>query len=105
MLDHIDRIAEYVAAGRTAFDRDRMIQDAVLRCLTVIGEAAGALGESVYSQIPSLPPHLPRGQRNLLVHEYWRVDRDIVWATVQTDLPLLAGDIRRYLATATEDGP
>lgn len=100
MLDHIERIVTYVAGGRQAFDHDQMIQDAVLRCLSVIGEAAGALSQSVYTRIPSLPPHLPRGQRNLLVHEYWRVDPDIVWATVQRDLPPLGDDIRRLLATA-----
>jgi uncharacterized protein with HEPN domain len=36
--------------------------------------------------------------RNRLVHEYWRVDRDIVWATVTTDLPALRDDIEGVLA-------
>jgi uncharacterized protein with HEPN domain len=74
-----------------------MIQDAVVRCLSVIGEAAGALTEDTASALPSLPPHVPRGMRNRLVHEYWRVDRDIVWATITTDLPKLRSDIDRAL--------
>ena len=98
ILDHIGRATEYVASGRAAFDRETMRQDAVIRCLTVIGEAAGALSEETRRRLPSLPPQQARGQRNLLVHEYWRVDPDIVWATVTVALPPLAAEIRSLLA-------
>lgn len=97
MLDQIDRIDRYTAGGRAEFDADEMRQDAVVRCLSVIGEAAAALTDEATASIPSLPPHVPRGMRNRLVHEYWRVDRDIVWATVTTDLPALRKDIERVL--------
>ena len=97
ILDQIDRIERYTAGGRSEFDANDMIQDAVVRCLSVIGEAAGALSEAARSQLPSLPPHAPRGMRIRLVHEYWRVDRDIVWATLTKDLPELRRDIERAL--------
>jgi uncharacterized protein with HEPN domain len=98
ILDQITRIERYTSGGRSEFDANEMIQDAVLRCLSVIGEAAAALTEPTAESLSMLPPHLPRGMRNRLVHEYWRVDRDIVWATVTTDLPALRDDIEGVLA-------
>ena len=100
MLEQIARIGRYTALGRAAFDGDERTQDAVLRCLTVIGEAAGALSPSAYGLLDSLPPHLPKGTRNRLVHEYWRIDMDVVWATVERELPPLAADIERLLAVS-----
>ena len=97
ILEQIDRIERYTASGRAEFDGNEMMQDAVVRCLSVIGEAAGALTDETAASLPSLPPHVPRGMRNRLVHEYWRVDRDIVWATITSDLPELRTDIERAL--------
>lgn len=98
ILDQLQRIERYTAEGRTAFDRDQRTQDAVLHCLTVIGEAAGALTQAVYEGLSSLPPKLPRGQRNIIVHEYWRIDPDIVWATVTHDLAQLETEVARLLS-------
>lgn len=98
LLHQIDKIGRYTAGGRSSFDGDEMVRDAVVRCLAVIGEAAGALSPQTYSALASLPPHLPRTTRNRLVHE-WRIDVDIVWATVERELPPLATDIQRTLAT------
>lgn len=97
ILDSIERIRSYTASGRVAFDTDQMVQDAVVRCLTVIGEAASALTPETYKRLASLPAHLPKAQRNLLIHEYWRVDADLVWATVLHDLPDLERDVRAVL--------
>ena len=97
IVEQIDKITRYTADGREAFHQDEKTQDAVIRCLSVIGEAAGALTEPTYRSIPSLPPRLPKSQRNLLVHEYWRVDLDIVWATIERDLPALRSGIESIL--------
>ncbi len=97
VLDHIDRIEGYSSRGRADLHEDPRTQDAVLYCLTVIGEALGALTADTYRLLESLPPHLPKGQRNVIVHEYWRVDLDIVWATIEKDLPRLRVDIERAL--------
>ena len=101
VLDHIDRIESYTNRGRPDLDEDPRTQDAVLYCLTVIGEALGALTPDTYRLLESLPPHLPKGQRNIIVHEYWRVDPDIVWATIEKDLPRLRDDIERALREPT----
>jgi len=83
IVDQIDRIVRYTAGGRASFETDELTQDAVLRCLTVLGEAANALGPDTYKLIESLPPQLPKRQRNLIVHEYRRIDLGILWAPSQ----------------------
>ncbi len=98
VVDYIHRIDAYCVGDRASFDDDPRTQDAVLYCLTVIGEALGALTPGSYQLLASLPQHLPKG-RNILVHEYWRVDPDIVWATVSQDLSPLRADIERALDT------
>lgn len=97
VLDAVDRTHRYCKAGRSSLDDDKT-RDAVLRCLTVIGEALGALTDETYRDLPSLPRHLPRGQRNILVHEYWRIDLDIIWSTIERDLPPLQADIQALLS-------
>jgi uncharacterized protein with HEPN domain len=101
IVDQIDKISRYTAEGRSAFDEDEKTQDAVIRCLSVIGEAAGALTETTYRMIPALPPQLPKSQRNLLIQVYWRVDLDIVWATIEQNLPALRADIVAVLGERT----
>jgi uncharacterized protein with HEPN domain len=102
ILDQIKRIEEYVKDGRTAFETDPKTQDAVLHCLTVIGEAAGALSEESYRHLPALPQRGARGQRNIIVHEYWRIDPDIIWATIGNDLPLVAAEVTALLGPGVE---
>ncbi|MGH8923999.1 MAG: HepT-like ribonuclease domain-containing protein [Acidimicrobiia bacterium] len=97
MLDAVDRIGRYCEKGPESLD-DEKTRDAVFRCLTVIGEALGALSEPNHRRLPSLPPRLPKGQRNILVHEYWRIDLGIIWDTIQRDLPPLKKDIQSLLA-------
>ncbi len=92
VLDAINRVDRYTAEGRTSLNHDETL-DAVLHCLTVVGEALGALTPDAYAKLASLPAHRPKGQRNLIVHEYWRVDPDIVWDTVRTSLPRLRAEI------------
>lgn len=97
VLDAIDRTNRYSSEGRASLDND-MTSDAVLRCLTVIGEALGSLSDETYHRLPSLPANLPKDQRNVLEAEFWRIDLDIVWNTVEGDLPALRSDIQSLLA-------
>ena len=97
IVERIEKIDRYTVDGRAFFEEDEKTQDAVIRCLAVIGEAAGALSDETYDRIASLPPQLPKSQRNLLIHEYWRVDLNVVWATIERDLPSLRRDIGELL--------
>ncbi len=64
----------------------------------MLGEAATKLPESIQGMAPEVPWPLLRGMRNRIVHEYFRVDAEIVWDTATVDLPALEASLRALLA-------
>jgi len=96
-LEHIhqaiDRINRYVQdtdhAGFLANDEK---QDPVIRNLEVIGEAAGKIQRhfpDFAAKHPDFPLKAAYGTRNALTHGYFKVDLDVVWKTIERDLPAL----------------
>ncbi|MFN0242768.1 MAG: DUF86 domain-containing protein, partial [Planctomycetota bacterium] len=79
------------------FVDDRKTVDAVVRNLEVIGEAARKIPEEVKSATPSIEWRKLAGLRNMLAHEYFRVDETIVWDVVLTKLPPLEREVRRIM--------
>jgi len=69
------------------FDGSEIVQDAVMRQLEILGEAAGHISEEFRRKHPTIPWHKIIGLRNQIIHEYFRVNRQIVWDTIQNDLP------------------
>jgi uncharacterized protein with HEPN domain len=103
ILDAIERAITYAAkAGNVAaFKEHPLLQDGIVRNMEVIGEAAIKL-HKVAPDVATAHPDIPwkdmRTMRNKLIHDYFDVDLDIVWSTVQQDLPTLADQIRALLA-------
>ena len=79
------------------FTRDEWSVDAVLRNLTVIGEAAGHIPDEICQRHPEVPWRNMRDLRNLVVHEYFGVDLTIVWTTIREDLPALLSPLESLL--------
>ena len=71
------------------FCTDSKTIDAVVRNLIVIGEASRHIPESIEQRHPEVPWRTMRGIRNVVVHEYFGVDAEIVWETPRHDLPPL----------------
>ncbi|MHB9025108.1 MAG: HepT-like ribonuclease domain-containing protein [Armatimonadota bacterium] len=96
---HATQALTYVA-GMTAdaFYQDAKTQDAVLRKLEIIGEAARRLSEGARTQLHSIPWHEWISLRNRLIHTYDAVDLSIVWTTVSQELPQLVTSIEALLA-------
>jgi uncharacterized protein with HEPN domain len=81
---------QYVAdKDRQAFLRDTQCQDAVIRRLEIIGEAARRISPEMKSRLSQLDWTGMIGMRNFMIHEYEDVDLIIVWQTIQDDLPEL----------------
>ena len=96
--DALEAISEYVAdMDYSAWQQDRKTIDAVIRNLEIIGEAANHIPEDVQEQYVDIPWYQMRGMRNILIHEYFGVDIDVLWKTVQEDLPPLGVKIRRLI--------
>jgi uncharacterized protein with HEPN domain len=83
------RLAQQYVRGRSReeFLADVQLQDAVLRRLSILGEAARRVSEAGRAARPDLPWHEMIGLRNVVVHEYDDVDLEVVWDAVTRDLP------------------
>ncbi len=71
------------------FDESRLHQNAVIKALEIIGEAAGRISKETREGHPEIPWTEIIGMRNRLVHGYFEVDLGEVWDTVHRDLPPL----------------
>jgi uncharacterized protein with HEPN domain len=90
MLHAIDRVIE--ATERTTkqdFDRDWMIQDAIMHELQVLGEAAGRVSGEIVDAHPAIPWRKITGLRHKVVHDYFVVDLNVIWDTATIDVPSL----------------
>ena len=89
------------AAGKSQEDffDDAQCQDAVIRRLEIIGEAAGRISEGARASLPELPWSSMTGMRNFLIHEYWDVDPTVVWDTLSLDLPPLVEALEKVVST------
>ncbi len=87
----IRRTGEYTA-GMTyqAFLEDAKTQDAVIRNLEIIGEAARNLSKELRARHPGVPWKSMAGVRDRLIHHYFGVNLDIVWQIVTNELPEVA---------------
>jgi uncharacterized protein with HEPN domain len=95
--DGLERITEYTAAGEQAFLASRLIQDGVIRNLEVIGEATKNLSSELRDANPTIPWRQIAGMRDVLIHDYLRVNLSMVWRTVIMDLPPLQETVARLL--------
>ena len=101
MLEAIaDAQAFMLGRNRPDLDNDKMLVYAVLRAVEIVGEAASKVTAATQAAAPQIPWSAIVGMRHRLVHAYARVDLDIVWKTVQQDLPPLKATIKAALARA-----
>lgn len=97
ILERARRVRRYTAEGRDAFEASDMLQDAVLRNLEIIGEAAKGIGEVHRRQWPHVPWRRMAGLRDVLIHAYREVELDAVWAVCRNDIPPLIRDVEQLL--------
>jgi uncharacterized protein with HEPN domain len=102
--DILDAIAAIQGFTRgmdyATFAGDRRTVDAVLYNLMTIGEAANHVPDDVVVAHPEIPWRDMRDMRNVVVHEYFGVNKEILWDTVQLNLPPLAEPLRRLFGEA-----
>jgi uncharacterized protein with HEPN domain len=98
IYDSIKAIQKYTfGLSRADFMASSEKQDAVIRRLEVIGEAANRLTDDFRRHYPEIPWSGIVGLRNVLIHEYDTIDLDRVWQTIVKNIPELELKIRKVL--------
>jgi uncharacterized protein with HEPN domain len=102
MLDAIDRIDEAVSQSSLEdFKQNWVIQDAIIRELQIVGEAAGRVSKQLVTSHPEFPWREITGLRHKLVHDYFVVDLEVVWRTATADIPAVRPGIVTLLDEVT----
>lgn len=91
MASAVARIAEFVErVQREEFDREWTLQNALIRELEVLGEAAGKLSADFVRANPEVPWKEITGLGHKLIHDYFEVDLEVVWRTATVNVPEIA---------------
>lgn len=97
ILEAIGKIEQHTSRDIEAFADDEMQQVWVIHHLQIVGEAAFGLSQRVKADNPQIPWDQIIGMRHVLVHGYFEIDLDIVWAVIEKDLPPLHDAIEAIL--------
>jgi uncharacterized protein with HEPN domain len=98
IMEAIEQIEKYAGRGRAAVEQDELLQTWFVHHVQVIGEAAAKLSDELRAKHPDVPWAEIIAMRNVLVHEYFGVDVEEIWTTVQHDLPMMKQKLAAILA-------
>jgi uncharacterized protein with HEPN domain len=84
------------------FVKDRKTTKAVVRCLEIIGEAANKIPQHIRNRYAGMPWEEISGMRNKIAHEYFGIDLNIVWQTIEEDIEPLASTVSQMLKDLIE---
>ncbi len=100
--ESIDRIEEYTQSGKEVFMQTKMIQDAVIRNFEIIGEATKRLSPDFISKYADIPWQQMAGLRDVLIHDYLKVNLNLVWQIIEQNLPELKQKVTEILLNLGE---
>ena len=95
----IERIEEYTKGGKEEFMQTKMIQDAVIRNFEIIGEATKRLSPELRSKYSDVPWQQMAGLRDVLIHDYLKVNLNLVWQIIEQNL----SDLKRQVKAIIEN--
>jgi len=101
ILEAIGAIERHHPKDRSVLEADEMLQVWLLHHLQIIGEAARGLTEALKQRHPEVPWAELSAMRNVLVHQYFGIDSELVWQALRQDLSPLKASV---LAILTELG-
>jgi uncharacterized protein with HEPN domain len=102
IFECIERIESYTRDGKEAFLQTTIIQDAVIRNFEIIGEATKRLSPEIRAAYPDVPWQQVAGFRDVLIHDYLKVNLNRVWGVIEQNLPQLKATIEAILQELRE---
>jgi uncharacterized protein with HEPN domain len=106
ILDYSEKAMRFVEGmpSADALSRDDRTLLAVVRALEVIGEAAKRVPQAIRDKYPNVPWRGMTGMRDKISHDYFGVDAEVVWRTIQEDLPALRVCVAAVLEEVRSEG-
>lgn len=102
ILESIEDIERYTKGlDKTKFIETKLIQDAVIRNLEIIGEATKNIPPSIRNKYPHIEWKKIAGMRDILIHDYLGVDLERVWLVLENRLPVLKKEITKIIRDFT----
>ncbi len=99
ILECIENVQNDVQGSRDRLEKDRTVRDAVLRNLQILAESTQRLSQQIKATQPTIPWQQIEGFRHRLVHDYFKIDMDIVWRVIDVHLPELKTAATKMLAS------
>lgn len=98
ILDSITLILKYAEnIDKNQFESNEMLQDAVFRRFEIIGESSKKIPKNIRDKYNEIPWRQMSDLRNILIHEYFGVNLDMVWNIIEKELSNLAFNIKKII--------
>ena len=105
ILKSMLRITEYIEGQNfTDFKKNYMVVDAVVRNFEIIGEASKYIPSKIQKKYPEIPWKKMYGLRNLISHEYFGIDYEMLWEIASVSLPQNIKDLKRIIEEEKTSG-
>ena len=104
ILDNIKNIESFSKGlNKEKFERNKLRQNAIIRCLEIIGEAAKNIPDYFREKYPIIPWKKIAGFRDVLSHAYFGVSIERVWNIIELDLPTIKKEIEKIKEENNKD--
>ena len=104
MLDHAKEAVDLITGkDKAELQHNRVLELALTRLVEIVGEASAKVSSETQAKYPLIPWPQVIGMRNRLIHGYDSVDLDVLWDTIEVDLPPLIAEIEKIMGQAGEE--
>jgi uncharacterized protein with HEPN domain len=101
-IEQVDLVRRFAEQGQNVFFNDILVQSAILHRLALLGEACRGLSPEIREGHPEIPWAQIIAFRNVLIHEYFGVDLELVWAIVAGHVTAIGSSLQAILDSLPE---